>query len=123
MKRSAMKKSTKPMNRGKQMKTKPRKQTKITKSARGQECTIMIPSVCNYNPETVVWCHSNDQHYGKGLGLKAHDEFGAYGCSSCHAVYDRQATRPNGLSKEDIDTFFLQGMEKSREILLDHGLI
>jgi hypothetical protein len=69
--------------------------SKIRKSARGEDCTINLPGVCNYNPETVVWCHSNRYEHGKGMGLKAKDEHGAYGCSECHATYDRQKNAQN----------------------------
>lgn len=30
------------------------KQSKLTRAARGQECTAEIVPYCNYNPETVV---------------------------------------------------------------------
>ncbi len=33
------------------------KQTKLTKAARGRECQVRIPGVCNGNPETVVLAH------------------------------------------------------------------
>lgn len=52
-------------------------------------CTFRVENVCNGNPETTVWCHSNEDRHGKGKGLKAHDCFGAWGCSSCHDWYDR----------------------------------
>ena len=60
---------------------------KIRQSARGESCTMNSPQ-CNYNPETVVWCHSNFGEHGKGYGIKAHDMFGFYGCSACHYWLD-----------------------------------
>ena len=60
---------------------------KIRQSARGESCT-MNSSQCNYDPETVVWCHSNFSEHGKGYGIKAHDVFGFYGCSACHYWLD-----------------------------------
>ena len=97
--------------------------SKITESARGEECTIRLPKVCNYNPETSVWCHSNRSKDGKGMGLKAKDENGAYGCSQCHAVYDRQHSRPKGMSLQEVEDRFTLAMEKSQQILKDKGLI
>lgn len=104
-------------------KSKPRKTSKIRQSAKGEDCTINLEGVCNYNSETVVWCHSNESKHGKGMGLKAHDEYGAYGCSSCHAVYDGQAKRPNWLTKEDVDLAFDFAIEKSRAILARKKLL
>lgn len=62
---------------------------KITQSAKGERCTVQGP-YCNRNPETVVYCHVNDYAAGKGLGVKAHDDLGFYGCSGCHDAYDRR---------------------------------
>jgi hypothetical protein len=59
----------------------------IRQSARGESCTLGFPC-CNGDIATVVWCHSNRLEDGKGMGLKARDEEGCYGCSSCHAFLD-----------------------------------
>jgi hypothetical protein len=61
----------------------------LTELARGQDCTFRVPGVCNRNPETTVWCHSNESEHGKGVGCKSHDPHGAFGCSACHDWYDR----------------------------------
>jgi len=97
--------------------------SKITQSARDEGCTLNIRGVCNYDPSTVVWAHSNQGVHGKGLGLKAKDEYGAYACYPCHMTYDRQKNRPKNLSLEDVQEAFTIGMLKSREILKDKGLI
>lgn len=59
---------------------------KITNSARGEQCTLNIAGVCNYNPETTVYCHLPDESHG--MALKATDLSGCYGCSDCHDVLD-----------------------------------
>ena len=64
-----------------------RKPTKLRGSARGQECTLNVVSICNYNPETVVLCHLDSED--KGIALKSHDTFAVYGCSDCHAWLDQ----------------------------------
>ena len=97
--------------------------SKITQSARNENCTINLIGVCNYNPDSVVWCHSNKGIHGKGLGLKAKDENGAYGCYQCHMTYDRQIKRPKNLSLEDVEEAFTIAMLKSQQILKDKGLI
>jgi hypothetical protein len=57
------------------------------------------------------------------MGLKARDEEGCYGCSACHAVYDRQATRPAGISLEFVNAEFARAKGESRVILKRKGLL
>lgn len=67
--------------------------SKILRHAKGQNCTLRLPGICNGNPETVVFCHLNSGAAGKGMGIKAHDSLGFFGCSDCHAAYDQQRGR------------------------------
>jgi hypothetical protein len=64
------------------------KMTPIRRAARGEACTLAFAGICNRDPETSVWCHSNRYEHGKGLGVKANDLHGCIGCSACHAFYD-----------------------------------
>lgn len=57
--------------------------------ARGQDCTMNVPGVCNYNPETVVLAHSNSMADGKGKGYKANDHSGVWACYACHTWLDQ----------------------------------
>ena len=41
------------------------RQTKLTKAARGRECQVRIPGVCNGNPETTVLAHR--QYHAEGV--------------------------------------------------------
>ncbi|HBN16159.1 MAG: hypothetical protein CMQ46_05655 [Gammaproteobacteria bacterium] len=59
---------------------------KITDAARGQQCLINIAGVCNYDPETAVFCHFPDESHG--TSLKSDDISGGFGCSDCHDVVD-----------------------------------
>lgn len=110
MKRSYIKRKSKPLS-------------KIRLSARGEECTVRLPYICNFNPDTTVLAHSNKQEHGKGMGLKADDEFAAYCCSSCHDVIDGRAPRPDGMSYEVMLGYFEAGIKRTREILRRKGLI
>jgi hypothetical protein len=56
--------------------------SKITKSARGEDCTLRIPGVCNFDPETTVFAHT-----GSGTAKRNHDK-GCYACSDCHDAID-----------------------------------
>jgi len=93
------------------------KQTKITKSARGEECQIRIPNVCNFNPETTVLCHKN----GGGAGMKSNDIHCAYGCSSCHDVIDGRIQTE--FTQDEIKIMFYDGIFRTQEILIQKRLI
>jgi len=62
------------------------KGTAITKSARGEDCALRIPMICNFDNATVVFCHA--PCVDKGMGIKGPDWWGAYGCYKCHAAID-----------------------------------
>jgi len=58
--------------------------------ARGQECQIRVPAICNHNPETTVLAHYRLTGTC-GTGLKPIDEMGAWACSSCHDYVDARS--------------------------------
>ena len=130
MKRSGFKPRTVPMDRGTgflrrstRLKSRRRPPTKIRESARGEECTIRLPGVCNFNRETTVLCHSNQLSDGKGMGLKAPDHCAAYGCSACHDVVDGRAPRPEGMSYALMLAYFKEGIAQTQRILRRNGLL
>ncbi len=96
--------------------------SKITASARGQECQVRYPGICNGNPETTVWAHANGYAAGKGKGLKGADILGAYCCSACHDAYDG---RTNGSPGQGVMLAigFWEGHARSVVMLLKAGLI
>lgn len=100
--------------------TKRPKMTPIRKSARGEECTLRF-WCCNGDRDTVVWCHSNRAEDGKGMGIKARDEEGCYGCSSCHAWLD--GGYAGHTSRESVDRFFDLARTVSQAILKLKGLM
>jgi len=97
--------------------------TPIRRAARGQDCTLRLPGVCNWNPETTVLCHSNYLADGKGMGLKAPDTAAAFGCSACHDVLDGRRLRPTGLTLHDVDAAFAAGVQRTHTILARMGLM
>lgn len=98
--------------------------SKITKSAKGEECQFRIPGVCNRNPETTVFCHEPN---GSGLGMKWPDTEGGYGCSACHDEIDGRTRYKRGswviYGKDEIKIMFYEGARRTRIILLEKGLI
>lgn len=112
MKRSPMKPSTKPMSRGKPIKARIKKRPKVhgidyLALCRGQRCYLQMDCTCS-PPETVVACHSNQLIHGKGMGIKASDEFTVPGCMRCHAELD-QGKR---FTKEQKKGFFDLALER-----------
>ena len=95
-----------------------RTMSKITKSARGQACTIRLEG-CYGGPEneTVVFAHLN----GGGMGMKALDIHGAYCCANCHDVLDGRV--PSDYGKTFLILSHLMGMKRTQEILVSKGLM
>lgn len=93
------------------------KQTKLTRSAHGQQCQVRLPGICNWNPATVVLAHLN----GAGMGIKHSDIHGAYACFDCHAVIDGRVK--TGCDREWLKQCHLEGVIRTQKIMLELGLI
>lgn len=91
----------------------------ITESARGEQCQVRMPGICNGDPATTVWCHANGSAAGKGIGMKSPDLLGAYGCSSCHDEYDRRTSRLDVIT---VRLYFWEGHARSLRLLIEKGL-
>ena len=83
----------------------------LRKWARGKDCQIRIPGVCNHNPETTVLCHDNLAGVS-GMGMKSPDECAALGCSSCHDVIDGRV-KAGELSPSEKRIMFYEGMSRT----------
>jgi predicted CxxxxCH...CXXCH cytochrome family protein len=94
---------------------------KLRDSAKGEDCTLQIFPYCNGNPETVVLCHISTAS-SSGMGLKAPDWFGVYGCSSCHDVID---LRVDVSSDQFIDLprFERDALFRTWQRMIEKGLI
>jgi hypothetical protein len=75
---------------------------------------IRMPGVCNGNPETTVLCHVRMVGL-TGMGMKANDLLGAWGCSDCHRYVDTHGI--------DGRTALLEGVARTQAFLLNTGLI
>ena len=62
------------------------KQTKITKSAEGETCSLRVSPDCTDEYGKVVLCHLNSNY--RGVAIKSPDIFGVYGCFYCHLLLD-----------------------------------
>ena len=93
------------------------KTSKIRKSARGEECQIRIPGVCNFDNATTVLAHIN----GGGMGYKRSDNESAYTCSSCHDVVDGRVVSEYPYLQ--IIVWFYEGVMRTQKILIEKGLM
>jgi hypothetical protein len=88
--------------------------------ARGRECQIRVPSVCNRDPETTVGCHYRMPGIS-GLGIKPPDLFIAWGCSACHIVVD--TLKSIYWSADQLKLMHAEGVFRTQHILLLEGYI
>jgi hypothetical protein len=59
---------------------------KYYQGAKGEQCTMQIVGVCNFNSDTVVFCHFPEET--NGIGKKSHFISGGDCCSDCHNAID-----------------------------------
>ena len=57
-------------------------------SAKGEDCALRLPGVCNQNPETTVLAHVPCGQ--RGMGMKGPDMIAVYACSACHDALDKR---------------------------------
>lgn len=98
------------------------KNKKITDSAKGESCTLRIPGVCNFNPETTVFAHMN----GGVMAYKHHDIHGCYACSNCHEWLDGESIYKGIKIEWNIDprhAEFNRAMIETQNKLIQKGLI
>ena len=96
---------------------------KLTQSAKHEACVS-----CGADDGTIVWAHSNEQRHGKGMGIKAHDLFGAYLCHQCHAAFDRNETwvrlgKNDQFERVSSKEWFREQWEKSMLIACEKGYL
>lgn len=91
--------------------------SKITQSAKGEDCQIRVPGVCNHRTETTVLAHLN----GGGGGMKHPDCEASYACSSCHDVIDGRVK--SDYRRDEVNYMLMEGCVRTRKILIDKGLL
>ena len=82
----------------------------ITQAAKDEACTV-----CDRNDGTTVFCHLNESWAGKGMGQKADDFAGFFGCQKCHKDYDEI-----GMIE---DWLIMRAMYRTWRRLLDRGIL
>ena len=94
-------------------KRKPIRSKAIRQAANGEACTV-----CGRNDGTTVTCHLNEQWAGNGMGLKSDDIAVFFGCSVCHARYDK----PEAGCYMPSD-MLMRAMYRTWRILIEKGII
>ena len=89
------------------------KTTAAQKAARGQDCTLQIPGVCNGNPETTILAHVG-RH---GSAKRNHDEDAIFSCSDCHHAIDYRSNLFLSHNKKEQDL-----LRKDRKFFIDRAL-
>ena len=93
------------------------KQTKITKSARGEDCSLRISDYCQ-DGETVVLCHIGND---RGMGIKCADYFAIYSCANCHDILDGRVK--SIFTPTELDSEKLRALEETQGKLINKGLL
>ncbi len=110
----------------KQMKSKPKKRSKICQHAKNvQACTLQLSSMFGKScGGDIVLCHNPfDSHItGKGMGIKGDDKYGAYGCAVCHDILDGRDNVGIGC-REVIRVFYYKAQRVSQGIMREAGFL
>jgi len=91
------------------------KSKKLRDSARGEQCTLNIVGICNYDPATTVLSHLPSEI----AGYKSTDISSAYCCSSCHRIIDDRSK----LSPQDYEFYCRRGQVRTLTRMEEKGLI
>ncbi|GAB2798985.1 DUF1364 family protein [Halomonas shantousis] len=92
---------------------------KIRDAARGEECTLQIPGICNHNPDTTVLAHLPSET--NGMGTKSSDVSSCFACSSCHDAIDRRTCI--SITDEEREFYMRRGQARTIERLYAKGVI
>ncbi|OOF53855.1 DUF1364 domain-containing protein [Rodentibacter genomosp. 2] len=91
------------------------KKINYRKEAKGRECQVRLPGICNFNPETTVLAH---YRLHSGVALKPDDIQGAWACSACHDECDRRTRK---MDTEYVRLAHAEGVFRTQAILRREG--
>ncbi len=87
--------------------------------ARGKECMVRMPYVCNFDPATTVLAHIRRGHVA-GVGQKPPDLCGVWACSACHDAID---TRAHMYNEKDLDGLLLEALCRQLAFYSKHEIV
>lgn len=82
--------------------------------AKQRMCSVRLPGVCNFNPDTTVLAHVRMAGL-TGAGQKAPDLLGAWACSACHEVTEKEK------GNHRIQRAFYEGVMRTLYTLIREG--
>lgn len=98
----------------------------LRKAARGRECAVRIPGVCNHNPETTVLAHIRRGGVG-GVGMKPSDLCAVLACSACHDIIDGRVRRWDLFGNNEdmylLQNYILEALCRTLQVWTDEGLV
>lgn len=92
----------------------------LRKAARGRECTIRVPGVCSFDPDTSVLTHYRLVGLC-GTGIKPNDYVAAIGCNRCHDAVDGRIKTE--FTREELKLMHAEGVFRTLEIWKKEGFI
>lgn len=92
----------------------------LRKLAKGMDCQVRIPGICNGNPETVVLAHYRLSGTC-GTGIKPPDIQGAWACSECHDYIDGR--KKNDMHRDYFRRLHAEGVMRTQYELIKRGVI
>ena len=90
----------------------------LRKEARGRDCQVRLPGICNFNPETTVLAHYRMAGLN-GAGIKPDDIFGAWCCVACHDACDFRVK--TNYTREELRLALAEGVFRTQQILRMEG--
>lgn len=88
----------------------------VRDSARGEDCSLRIPGVCNFDPETTILAHVPCGM--RGTSIKGPDIIGVYACSACHDLLDDRV-RGEAINGWDV----IRALAETQVKLVQKGLV
>jgi Protein of unknown function (DUF1364) len=83
-------------------------------SARGRDCTMELPGICNHDPEKVVLAHLPSPV--KGMRTKSDDWHAVFCCSSCHDYMDQHPSPA-------MVTFQMRALQRTQKFWFDNSYL
>lgn len=93
------------------------KKLNLRKEAKGRECQVRLPGICNGNSETVILAHYRMAGLN-GIGMKPNDILGAWACSRCHDECDRRTRK---LETDFVRLAHAEGVFRTQSLLQSEG--
>jgi hypothetical protein len=87
---------------------------RLRMSAKGQDCTLQLPNVCNHDSTTTVLAHLPSPV--AGMATKGDDWHAVFACSSCHAHMDTR-------QRPALESYQLKALQRTQKIWFNDGLL